>query len=282
MTPEFFSGRDVPLAYFHFTMNGKEYPDDMGKTIPIQEFYDSIAAGATPVTSQVNTDAYVQLFEPFLADGIDVLHIALSSGISGSYSSAKIAQTELARRYPDRKLYVVDSLAASSGYGLLVDAALDMRDAGASVDEVYAWAERSKLRLHHWFFTSDLRHLRRGGRISGASAIVGTFLNICPVMDVNSTGHLTPRAKVRGKKKVIAELVERMRRHADGGDGYAGKCFMSQSACREDAQALADDLGEIFKGIDGGIRIHNIGTVIGSHTGPGTVALFFWGDERTE
>jgi DegV family protein with EDD domain len=254
----------------------------MGKSMPIAEFYSRISAGAMPVTSQVNTEAYTEMFESYLSQGIDVLHISLSSGISGSYSSAAAAQKELAPRYPDRKLYVIDSLAASSGYGLLLDKSLDMRDAGATIDEVHEWVEDNKLRLHHWFFTSDLTHLRRGGRVSSASAIVGTFLNICPILNVDYHGNLTPRSKVRGKKRVIAEMVERMKSHAEGGLSYSGKCFMSQSACYEDAKALSDAILAEFKNIDGGVVINNIGTVIGSHTGPGTVALFFWGDKRVD
>jgi DegV family protein with EDD domain len=282
MPPEFFSERDVPLAYFHFTLDGADYPDDMGKTIPLKEFYERIDAGAMPSTSQVNTETYIALFEPFLQAGTDVLHIALSSAISGSCGSAKIAERELRAKYPERRIYVVDSLAASSGYGLLVDAALDMREDGAAIDEVYAWLETHKLNMHHWFFTANLKHLRRGGRVSSTSAVVGTFLNICPILNVNDTGHLTARGKARGKKHVIAELVNHMKKHAVNGTAYSGKCFISNSACYEDAEALADAIRAEFKSIKGDILINDIGTVIGSHTGPGTVALFFWGDARVD
>jgi DegV family protein with EDD domain len=156
-----------------------------------------------------------------------------------------------------------------------------MRQNGATIDEVYAWLETHKLNMHHWFFTDNLKHLRRGGRISPTSAIVGTFLNICPVLNVNDTGHLMARGKARGKKHVIAEIVERMKKHATNGTAYSGKCFISNSACREDAEALAAAIRAEFKNIDD-IMINNVGTVIGSHTGPGTVALFFWGDRRND
>jgi DegV family protein with EDD domain len=280
LTREHFNRRNVPLAYFKFTIDGVTYPDDLGESMPFETFYGKIAAGSMPVTTQVNATEYADLFEPFLKDGIDVLHLTLSSGISGAYNSAKIAETELRAKYPDRKLVVIDTLAASSGYGLLLDKALDMRDAGASFDEIAEWVEKNKLRLHHWFFTSDLKHLKRGGRVSSAAAIVGMFLNICPILNVNNAGLLTPRSKVRGKKNVILEMAKLMVKHAEGGANYTGKCFISQSACYEDARALADELEKEIPGIDGGVLINSIGTVIGSHTGPGTVALFFWGDER--
>jgi DegV family protein with EDD domain len=282
MPEEYFKKRGVPVAFYHFEMKGLEYPDDFGKTISFKDFYSAISAGAMPVTSQVNTDAFVELFEPILADGLDIIHLTLSSGITGSVNSARLAREELLQRYPNRKLYVVDSLAASSGYGLLLDSALDLRDGGMGVDELHAWLEDNKLNLHHWFFTSDLRHLKRGGRVSSTSAVVGSLLNICPLLNVSSTGHLIPRSKERGKKRVIAAMVDEMRRHARDGLNYSGKCFISQSACLEDAEAVAELIQHSFKHLDGGVMINNIGAVIGAHTGPGTVALFFWGDKRKD
>ncbi|MDR0445883.1 MAG: DegV family protein [Oscillospiraceae bacterium] len=279
---EYFEKRNVPLGYFKFTMNGKEYIDDLGETMPFKDFYAAISAGAMPVTSQLNISEYIALFEPFLKEGTDVLHLALSGGISGSYNSGKMAEQELRTRYPERKIYVIDSLAASSGYGLLLDKVLDMRDAGKPIDEINNWVEENKLKMHHWFFTSDLTHLKRGGRVSSAAAILGAFLNICPILNVNSTGHLIPRSKARGKKNVIADTVALMKKHAQGGTNYDGKCFISNSNCYEDARALADSLEKQFPNLNGGVQIFDIGTVIGSHTGPGTVALFFWGDERGE
>lgn len=280
MPAEYFSGRNVPVAFYHFEMNGVEYPDDFGKSMSFRDFYRAISEGATPVTSQVNTDAFVELFEPILADGSDIVHLTLSSGITGSVNSARVAREELLKRYPDRKIYVVDSLAASSGYGLLLDGALDMRDGGMGADELSAWLEEKKYYLHHWFFTSDLRHLKRGGRVSSASAIVGTLLNICPLLNVSASGHLIPRSKERGKKRVIAAMVDKMCAHAEGGVDYSGKCFISHSACREDAEAVAELVRSTFPRINGDVMINDVGTVIGAHTGPGTVALFFWGDKR--
>lgn len=282
MPLEYFTRREIPFVCFRFTIDGKDYADDLGQSIPIDAFYKMIAAGAMPTTTQVNAAQFVEFFEPLLAAGQDVLHLELSSGISGSYGSAVMAQKELARRYPQRKLYIVDSLGASSGFGLLVDAAADMRDAGASIDEAHDWVEQNKLNVHHWFFTTDLTHFKRGGRISVASATFGTMFNICPIMNVDKNGKLTPRAKVRGKKNAIHESLKRMLRHARGGADYASKCYISQSACFGDARLLADQVEEAFSRLDGRVMINNIGTVIGAHTGPGTVALFFFGDKRVD
>jgi len=235
-----------------------------------------------PTSSQVNVNQFIAFFEPFLIQGKDILHISLSSGISGTYNSAVLAREQLAQKYPDRKIITVDSLGASSGYGLLVDSAVDMKVAGASMDEIHRWVEANKLTIHHWFFSTDLTHYKRGGRISAASAVVGGLLNICPLMNMDNAGKLIPREKIRGKKQVIREIVKRMEEHAQGGLDYAGKCFISNSACIDDARAVADIIEAKFPRLNGKVMINSIGTVIGSHTGPGTVALFFFGDERVK
>ena len=281
MPAAYFEERKIPYVCFHYRMDGVEYPDDLGKTMPFVEFYDRISKGAEPTTAQVNAQQYMDFFEPILKEGKDILHFTLSGGISGSVNSANIAKTQLEEKYPDRKVIVIDSLAASSGFGMLVDAALDKQEEGLSLEENAAWAEENKNRLHHWFFSTDLTSFIRGGRISKVSGFVGQALNICPLMNVNSEGKLIPRNKYRGKKQVIREMVKRMEEHAQGGLSYNGKCFMSCSACEEDARKVADIIEEKFPNLNGKVVINSIGTVIGSHTGPGTVALFFWGDERT-
>ncbi len=277
---EYMQKRGIPFVCFHFTMNGVEYPDDLGQTISFDRFYTEIAAGALPTTSQVNVGQFIAFFEPFLAAGKDVLHISLSSGISGTYNSAVMAREQLAQKYPGRKLFVVDSLGASSGYGLLVSSAVDRKDAGESLEAVRDWVEKNKLTIHHWFFSTDLSHFKRGGRISATSAAMGTLLGICPLMNMDNLGRLIPRQKIRGKKQVIREIVKKMEEHAQNGLEYSGKCYISHSACIEDARAVADLIEERFPRLDGKVMINSIGTVIGSHTGPGTVALYFFGDER--
>lgn len=282
MPRNFFEERNIPFVCFSYIMDGAEYPDDLGRTMPFDEFYARISAGATPTTSQVSVGQFLSLFEPLLEAGNDILHITLSSGISGTYGSACVARDTLAEKYPGRKLYIVDSLAASSGYGLLVDMVCDMRDKGEDIDKAFAETEKLKMHIHHWFFTSDLTHLHRGGRISAASAVFGTVLHICPLLNVDFEGNLIPRTKYRGKKRVIEETVKRMVEHAKDGINYSGKCFISNSACYEDARIVADMIEERFKNLKGKVMINSIGTVIGSHTGPGTVALFFEGDKRED
>jgi len=279
---EYMQARNVPYVTFKFTMDGKEYPDDLGLSMSFDEFYKRIADGAQPTTSQVNMGEFISFFEPYLQQGKDILHLSLSSGLSGTYNSACMAKDELLAKYPDRKIYIVDSLGASSGYGLLTDTLLDMRDNGVPLEQLHGWIEENKLNLHHWFFSTDLTHYKRGGRISSSSAFVGTLLNICPLMNMSYDGKLIPRKKVRGKKHVIEEIVNKMKEHAQNGTEYEGKCFISQSACLEDAKKVADLVEHTFPKLNGRVMINSIGTVIGAHTGPGTVALFFFGDKRVD
>ena len=281
LSKEHFERRDISYICFHYTLDGVEYPDDLGQSMPFDQFYAAMENGAMTSTSQVTMGEYEQYFTPFLEAGHDVLHLTLSSGISGSYQSAVAAAEALREKYPDRKLYVVDSLAAASGFGLLMDKLADLRDEGKTIDEVRDFAVANRLNLHHWFFSSDLTFFVKGGRISKTSGFFGTMLNICPLLNVNNEGKLIPRHKIRGKNKVIREIVKKMEEHAQGGLAYNGKCYICHSACLEDAQAVARLVEERFPNLNGKVLINSIGTTIGSHTGPGTVALFFWGDERT-
>ncbi len=282
MPLDFFKANDIPFACFHFIMDGREYPDNLGQSMPFEVFYKKIAEGASPTTSQVNAEDYEAMWQPLLESGSDVLHITLSSGISGTINSANIAKEVMQEKYPERRIVIVDSLGASSGYGLLVTEACRMRDEGKTLEDAQSWLEGNKLRLHHWFFSTDLTSYYRGGRISKTSAIFGTLLKICPLMNMNTSGELIPREKIRTKKKVIAEIVERMERHAQNGLDYSGKCYISNSDCYEDARAVADLVEAKFPKLDGKVLINSVGTVIGAHTGPGTVALFFFGDERVK
>ena len=216
------------------------------------------------------------------ADGFDILHVCLSSGISGSYNSACIASEQLREDYPDRKIYVLDSLGASSGYGLLMDELAEKKAGGMDIDSLFSLAEKKRLNVHHWFFSTDLTFYIRGGRISKTSGMIGTLLNICPLLNMDNLGRLVPRYKIRTKKKVIRTIVDKMEEHAEGGREYSGKCYISQSACIDDAREVARLVEERFPKLNGRVEINDIGTTIGSHTGPGTVALFFWGDERKD
>ena len=282
LSNQYMHDREIPYVCFHFEINGLEYADDMGRTVSPETLFRRMAEGAATKTSQVSTGEYELLFERILRQEKDILHLCLSSGISGTYNSACLAAANLREKYPARKIYIVDSLAASSGYGLLVDTLKDMQDAGADIDTVHAFAEEKKLELQHWFFSTDLTYYIRGGRISKASGFIGTVLNICPLLNVNNEGKLIPREKIRGKKKVIHRIVEQMTMHAAGGTEYSGKCFISHSLCEEDAREVAALVEEKFPKLNGPVRLFPIGATIGSHTGPGTVALFFWGDRREQ
>ena len=282
LSKEHFEKRDIHYICFHFYLNGKPYADDLGQSISFDAFYKAMADGAETKTSQVNDDEFVAYFTPFLEQGKDILHVCLSSGISGVYNSAVIAQKQLQEKFPERKIYIVDSLGASSGYGLIMDTLADLRDGGMDIDDLHEWVETHKLELHHWFFSTDLTFYVKGGRISKVAGWFGTALRICPLLNMDNLGRLIPREKIRTKRKVIARIVEQMQAHVRNGADYNGKCFISQSACYEDAKAVADLVEAAFPKLNGKVLINSVGTTIGSHTGPGTVALFFWGDQRTE
>ena len=280
LSKEHFENRDIHYICFHYKLDGVDHPDDLGQTIPFEEFYKKMDEGADTVTSQVNVSEYVEYFSQFLEEGKDIFHVSLSTGISGTYNSAMNAALIARERYPERKIYIVDSLGASSGYGLLMDKLADLRDSGMSIEEVRDWTEEHKLNLHHWFFSTDLKFYIKGGRISKTAGAIGTILGICPLLNMDNEGRLIPRAKIRSKRKVIQEIVKRMEENADDGLDYSGKCYISQSACVEDAKEVARLVEERFPKLCGKVEINYVGTTIGSHTGPGTVALFFWGKKR--
>lgn len=280
LTAEHLKSLGVEFAKYHYIIDGVDYKDDLFVSSSPESFYGAIAAGALPTTSQVTPEELLELWSPILAQGHDILHIEFSSGLSGGYASALSAQEEVKKHYPARKVVVVDSLCASSGYGLLVDKAVELKAGGMGLEELAAWLEENKLRLRHWFFSTNLQHFKRGGRISGPAATIGSLLKICPVMDVNCQGKLIIRKKVTGKKKAIKEMFEQMAAQAEGGAGYDGKCFISHSDVIADARELADLIHAGFPKLNGSVEIDNIGTVIGSHTGPGTVALFFFSSTK--
>lgn len=282
LSHEHFVSRDIHYICFHFFMDGVEYEDDLGRSMPFDAFYAAMVNGADTKTSQISAGEYQSYFEKFLEKGLDILHVTLSSGISGSIQSAQTAAKALAEKYPERKIRIVDSLAASSGYGLLMDKLADKRDEGMGLDELADWAEANRLRVHHWFFSSDLTFYVKGGRVSKTAGAIGGLLGICPLLNMDVCGKLIPREKIRPKKRVIKRIAEMMEQFADGRLEYDGKCYMCNSACLEDAKAVAEIVEGKFEKLNGSVLINNIGTTIGSHTGPGTVALFFWGDERKD
>ena len=280
VTRDWLESRKIAYLYFNYYLDGKVCKDDFGATNSPAELYAKMLAGADAKTSQISAGDYIAHFEKYLAQGLDVVHLTLSSGISGTYNSACAARDQLAEKYPERQVYVVDSLAASSGYGLLMDRLAELRDAGMGAAELAAWAEEHKGEVQHWFFSSDLTFFIRGGRISKAAGLVGGMLKICPVMDVAPDGSLAVKEKIRTKAKAEKRVVEKMEELAEGGLDYSGKCYISQSECLEDAREVAALVEQRFPKLDGKVEIFPIGTTIGVHTGPGTVALFFWGKKR--
>lgn len=282
LTKEQFEKYDVKYTCFHFNIDSETYPDDLGQSMPFKTFYDRMRDGADTSTSQVNPEQYIDFFTPYLEEGKDVLHLTLSSGISGTYNSAMIAKEELEEKYPDRKIYVIDSLAASVGYGMLMHELSDMRAAGKTIDELVEWIDTNKLKIHHWVMVSDLKWLVKGGRVSKVSGVLGSMLNICPLINVNKEGKLAPQEKIRTKKKAISRIVEMMEVNADNGLDYDGKCYIAHSDCPEDAEYMKNMIEEKFKNLKGKVIVNSIGTVIGSHTGPGTMVPVFFGKERTE
>lgn len=271
---EMYAELDLTMVPLSVEFRGQVYDDKNDDSL--KEMYDGLRAGEAAKTSAVNPDRWANTMERVLAEGQDVLALAFSSGLSTTYQSAVIAADELREKYPGRKIYVVDTLSASMGQGLLVWYACKKRDEGMPLEELHAWVEENKLHLCHWFTVDDLMYLRRGGRISATTALVGTMLQIKPVLHMDDEGHLINMAKARGRKASIdalARKVEELRGNYDN-----STMFISHGDCLEDAEYLAKLLKERC-GVKE-VRISYVGAVIGSHSGPGTVALFFLGVHR--
>ena len=279
MNKEHYEKHNEKYIGFHYNVDGVSYTDDMGETMTMKEFYRYIRNGAETSTSQVSVGEYVDYFRKLLATGEDILHITLSSGISSTYQSATAAAEMVASEFPERKIFVVDSLCASSGSGMLVDLLAQKRDAGEPIEDVYQWALDHRQEVMHWFCSTDLTYYIKGGRVSKISGVIGGAFKICPLLNVSPSGKLVPIAKVRTKKKVLAALVDKMAQHAQGGLDYDGPCYISNSDCLEDAQFVRDLVLSRFHNVKE-VPIFDVGTTIGCHTGTGTVALFFLGDYR--
>ena len=272
--------RGIPVLFYSYTVDGVEYIDDMCRDPEaLPRFYRFLEEGRLPSTSQINVQQYLDFFRPLLEKG-DLLHIAFGSGMTNSVANAMQAAEIVREEFPGRRLVLIDSLCSSSGYGLLVDGASELRDGGSSLDETEAWVMSNRKLVHHQFFSTDLKFFRRSGRVSGATATIGTILGICPIMRLDDRGRIIAYDKVRGKKNAIKCTVDTMEAHAQGGADYAGKCFICHSNCIQEAEATRSAIMERFPNIRGEVRIFDIGTIIASHSGPGTVAAFFFGDER--
>ena len=272
--------RGIPIIFYNYTVNDVEYVDDMGRDPEARpNFYRMLSEGAIPNTSLINQQMYEEFFDELIQKG-DVLHIAFTSGQSASVTNAFAAAEEIGAKYPDRNIKVVDSTCSSSGFGLFVDYIADMADEGCTLEEAYEWAIANRNKVHHQFFTSDMTQFRRTGRVSGPTATIATILNICPILRLDDRGRIISYGKVRGKKNAVAETVKEMLKHAQNGSAYDGKCYICNSDCIDDARMLEAAIEEAFPNLRGNILMCDIGTIIGSHAGRGTVAVFFMGDER--
>ena len=277
LTPELIRDLQLTVIPMEFTIDGKSYrnyPD--GHEMSAKAFYHLLRAGKTSTTAQINAHEFMDWADPILQAGEDILYLAFSSGLSGTCQSAYMAKEELSARYPDRKIYVVDSLAASMGEGLLAYYASKMQLEGKTIDEVYQWLQDNKLHLCHWFTVDDLNHLKRGGRVSSAAALFGTMLGIKPVLHVDDAGHLIPVAKIRGRRQSLDSLVAHMEQTVTNPEEQV--IFISHGDCEKDAQYVADQIRARWNVKE--IVLNEIGPIIGTHSGPGTVALFFLGSKR--
>ena len=277
LSPELVKEMDVDVIPMTFVLDGKTYlntPDEA--QLSSKDFYARVRAGSMPTTSQINGETLRSFVEPYLKAGTDVLYLAFSSGLSGTYNAARLTFEDLREEYPERKVIVVDTLGASMGEGLMVYLACKERDKGKSAEEVAAWVEENRLKLAHWFTVDDLNHLKRGGRVSGAAAFFGTMLSIKPVLHVDDEGHLIPMEKVRGRRASLDALVEHMAK--TGVDNEHQTVFISHGDCEADVNYVADKIRARFGTKE--IYTNPIGPVIGAHSGPGTVALFFLASTR--
>lgn len=268
---------DVIMIPMDLELEGKSYTHYADeREISIESFYDVLRKGGKSVTSLINTETFLSTFRPILEKGNDILYIAFSSGLSGTYNSSLIARDELLEEYPEAKIVCVDTKAASAGEGLMVYSAVKKKEEGLTIDELNEWIENNVLKLCHWFTVDDLNHLKRGGRVSAISATIGTALNIKPILHVDDEGHLIPMEKVRGRKKSLIALYEHMKETVVNPKEQV--VFISHGDALEDAEFLANMIKEKLQVKE--VVISKIGPVIGTHSGPGTIALFFFGTNR--
>lgn len=268
---------DIKVIPMSFELDGKvytNYPDN--REMDPGEFYQRLSNGEKSTTSLVNTGQFIEFFEPIIENGQDILYVGFSSGLSGTYNSSLIAADQLKEKYPDRKILCFDSKSASMGEGLLTYTAAKKREAGLSIDELYKWLQENVLTLCQWFTVDDLNHLKRGGRVSAFAATIGTALNIKPVLHVDEEGHLIPMLKVRGRKKSIHALYDHMEKTCT--NPVEQVVFIGHGDCFDEANYLGNLIKEKLKVKD--VVINDIGPVIGSHSGPGTIALFYFGNGR--
>lgn len=266
------------LSNIYF-LDDKEYYDDILKEDDTEKFYENLAKGLEPKTTQINTNRFIDFFKPYLKQKLDIFHISFSSGLSGTYNSARLAADVLKEEYPNNKIIVIDSLAASSGLGLLVTKAIDKKSEGYSIDELNEYIEDIKLNIHHWFYSTDLKYYVKGGRITKIQGFIGSSLHICPILNVDNNGKLIPRTKAIGKKRVINKILDVVSENINDSFNYSDSIYISNSDMLEDAKIIKNRLLTAYPNVKE-VVINSVGPLIGSHTGPGTIAIFFFGEKR--
>ncbi len=276
-------GRGLKVLFYTYTVDGKIFTDNMwNEEGSLESFYQRLEEGHIPTTSQINQFNYEEFFREELKKGHDILHLCFGTGMTQSYNQAVNAVEILKNEFPKRKLIVVDTTCSSSGYGMIVDDAADLWHEGKTMEEIVEYLEKEKWNYHHQFYTTDLKYFKRTGRVSGPAATLGSFLKICPIMHLNHAGKIIAYSKVMGERNAIKTTVDTMERNIPEGKDYAGKCFISHSHTLDKAEKAKEAIEERFPNLKGKVKIFDIGPIIACHTGPGTVAVFFKGKERSE
>ncbi len=277
ITKRYLDERQIPVLAYSYTVDGEEFVDDMGEDGGLARLYNTIAQNKKLSTSQLSEEKYAEFFAELLKKG-DLLHVAMGSGMSQSVDHAIAAAQKLQKQFPDRKIYVVDSTCSCVGYGMFVATLADMRDEGESIDAIYNWAMENRRNVQHQFFTTTLEYFRRSGRVSGPAYFIGNIFKLCPIMRLNYDGRIIAYSKVMSVSKALQKTVDEVSAHIQNGADYNGKLWISHANCMATAQILLKELKSHFPKAD--IRLFDIGPIIAVHCGPGTLAVYFWGDER--
>lgn len=276
LTRDYIKNNNIGLLSLILNLNGQAIKDDLGETLSYKDFYNKMREGATPTTSQINAHEFEEEFIKYIKNGDSIIYISLSSSLSGTFNSANIAKNNLMNEYPNANIYLVDSLSVSVGQGLLVAKACEMRDSGIGAEEIVNWLEENKRKVIHSILIDDLNHLKRGGRISGATAAIGGLLNIKPTLFLDDEGKLIQGEKIKGKKKALRFLVNEVREKAVDTENEI--LYICHGDCLEEAETLRDMILEEVKFKN--VIISYVGNVIGAHAGPGVLAAVFLGSNR--
>ncbi len=279
LSAEYVKEIGVSFIKSNYELNGEIYLDDFGQSLDMEEFYRNMEEGAAPSTAAINTQAYLDYFEEILKKDMDIIHVCLSSGLTTQYSCLLQAVDILKEKFPERKIYPIDSKMASSGVGLLVDKLVMLKNESMSIEDLYKWAKENTLHVISYTSNENLEYVARGGRISKTAANIGNLLKICPLIEIDDEGHMQVTQKVRTKKKLLKTLVDRMEKNAIGGLNYNDKLIISHASNEKTAKELRDMMADRFKEIYA-IDIFEIGPTIGSHIGPGAITMFYWGEKR--